>query len=135
MVGASPTKTTRKQVSTARGLGKQAENVENQGFALEIEGLDLVCRAVDALPGLRPERQAAGLGGAVEPRREPVARRFDEDLEHVAIAALEAFAERVQRARIARRKAIEQIDDLTSQRKLRPPVKRDGARDAAIGRA
>src|SRR4051812_44375386 len=120
-------------VSIACSLGKQAENVENQGFALEIEGLDVARRTVDALPGLRPERQAAGLGRAVEPRREPVARGLDEDLEHVAVAALEAFAERMQRARVARRKAVEQVDPLVAQRKLRPAVKRDGARDAAIG--
>ena len=118
MAGASPIKSAGKQVSTACGLGKRAENVENQGFALEIEGLDVTCRTVDVLPGLRPSRQAARLGCAIEPRGEPVARGLDEDLEHVAIAALQALAQRVQRARVARRQAVEQINDLLAQGKL-----------------
>src|SRR5262249_9483151 len=81
-------------VSTARGLGKQAEHVENQWLALEIVGLRIGGGAVEALPRVGDPRKPCGLGSAVELGREPVARGFEKDLEQVVVA-VEAVAERM----------------------------------------
>src|SRR5215472_12048983 len=100
MAGTSPAMTYT-YVSTARGLGKQAEHVENQRLALEIVDLGVARRGVEALEGLGDAIEARRLGDAVEPRGKPVARRLDEYLEEIVVA-VDAVAERVQRARVGR---------------------------------
>ena len=54
-------------VSTARGLGKQAENVEDQRFALEIVGFGVTRRRIDALPGLGKSRRRSRCRAAGDP--------------------------------------------------------------------
>ena len=55
-------------VSTARGLGKQAEDAENQRLSLEIVDFGVARGRIDALGGLRQPRQTADLAAvAIEP--------------------------------------------------------------------
>ena len=95
----------------ACGFGKPPEDIENQRFAVEIVGLGLARGAVDRWPRPRRARQPATVRASrsqpgAEPgidgvRRRPRASR---------LGAGDLVAERMQRARIERRQAVEQVD-------------------------
>src|SRR5262249_18812259 len=84
-------------LSTARGLGKQAENIEDQRLALKIVGLGIARCRIDVFGCLGEAVKACQVTAAtVKPLREPAIDGVEKRRQRLRIGSGQGVAERMQ---------------------------------------
>src|SRR5262249_37602694 len=104
-------------LSTARGLGKQAENIEDQGLPFEIVGLGIACRGINMRGGLGEAVKARpGHMATLLTAREPDIDGVQKRRQRLRISSGQGVAERVQVGGIDSRQAGQEIERLFPKR-------------------
>src|ERR1700730_921480 len=104
------------EATLAYRFRKPSEYIENKWFSLKVILLGFARGRIDLVPGLgHPGKPCKVRRSGHEVAGEPGVHRVDEGLERCRLGPVEAIAQRMQRARVNGRQAIERIHDRLAQ--------------------